>query len=273
MTAMINPKLVILNAVRSKNQAEIFRCKIARRHFLLCIVADPRTRDLFTQWRRKFSGSVTAWSGELDAAAARAGLPNRAALQHVAGAYDALPVETRLRFREYDQLITGLKEATADDRAAAVMDFIGRVLYPQPPALRWWLGYALLNYFDAQINHDVWGETTTVDIELVVGTLDQVPLELGQRPDIAKLERYVDWYYRNRVASPKVSYGELTREWKAAREAEGVFTGPKELRGIKEADDTKEARDRVKEADRLLNGLVIPPDQVEQLLRNPQTSA
>ena len=243
-TIPANPKVVLINAVRSKDQAEVFRCKIARRHFLLRVVGDPRTRELFTRWRRKFNGTVTAWSEELDVAAAASHLPHRAAFQRSAAAYDALPLPTRVRFREYDQFLNELKEVTANDRAGEVMGFIGQVLYPQPPPLRWWLGYALLNYFDAEILRDVWGERD-VNLELVVGTLDAVPLERGQKPDAAKVERYVDWYHRNRVASRKVTYGALTREWKAARESEGVFTGPKDRRGIKEPDDTKEVRDRI----------------------------
>jgi hypothetical protein len=262
---MPNPRLVIINAVRSKDQAEVFRCKVARIAFLGDhVAADPRTRARFAQLRResKLDALVLAWSEELDAAAARVGLPHRSALQKHPAAYEALPLVTRHRFQEYDRLLTGLRSQTADDRAAAIIAFIGRELYPSPPPLVWWLGYGLMNYFDAETIAALWGEQA-VNMELVVGTLDHVELDRGQQPDVAKLERYVDWYYRRCVASPRESIAALAREYSKQREADGVFT----------ALDKKLVRDRIKEADRLLNGLVIPPEQVAALLRDSQTRA
>lgn len=137
--------------------------------------------------------------------------------------------------------------ATKDERVTQVLRFICRDLYTTQPRLVGWLSVALMDYFDDPSS-----------VTLPAGTFGADALVRGQRPDSDKIERYVEWYYRNRVAVPPVPYAELAREYVAARAAEGVFVGAKDDRGIKEQPDSKLVRNRVREADRLLNDLAYP---------------
>jgi hypothetical protein len=268
----INPKRIVLCSLNAKNRAEVFRVMITRRRFTERVVQDSRTREVFTRWRResKLDLVVTEWSAQLDVAAARAGVAHRSLLTRDQATYDALPLVTREFFSSCDRVLTLRRENTAEARAADVLRFIDTVLYTTPPRLRGWLALALMDDFDAELVRDVWGEPDVSNVGLTGGPFSAVPLTEGYTPNVDLLERGADWYFDCEVASSKTTHAEVARAYAASRAAEGVTLAEKDQAGILERPDTKLVRDRIADANRLLNTLAVKPEDALRFLKTHQ---
>lgn len=257
-------KRALLTAVATKNRAEIHRVLVTRRRYLAHVLNDARTRALFTRWRQdsRLDLVITAWSGQLNVATAQLGLPDRQTLlRDVDANFARLPIVAVQFFNDCERLFEIRYEGTSDARAAEAVRFIDAVLFARPPRMRVWLELALLDAFWTEAISEIRGES--MPVTLVAGSLIDLPEKDGYTPDDEKLERGADWYYRAENASPKATHGELTREYIAARKREGVIIEP----------DTGLIPNRIKEADRLLNRLVIPPVEAWRFLTTTQKSS
>jgi hypothetical protein len=166
--------------------------------------------------------------------------------------------------------LTLRRENTAEARAADVLRFIDTVLYTTPPRLRGWLALALMDDFDAELVRDVWGEPD-VSVGLTGGPFSAVPLKEGYTPNVELLERGADWYFDCEVASSKTTHAEVARAYATSRAEKGVTLAVKDEAGIVERPDTKLVRDRIADANRLLNTLAVKPEDALRFSRPTKT--
>lgn len=256
----------VVHAIRARSDGERHAHCSTRRAFLVDIVADARTRDLFGYWWASTGvrGSAEALIVALDDAARRHGCPDRATF--IAGAtLDQLCPQERDELRRLWAQVEGVlterqHERCADARGFIVAELYGTLVDEEVP-IRGWLAMDLLSIFHAQVVTGlICGQPVRLAVPLSPSILHA--LKKGQVPKHAgaHLEQWAHWYYRRCVARPRATWDELATEYHDTKADEDVYLAPRDSGGLDDRPDTKLIRHGVEEADRLLR-LAVPPEQ------------
>src|SRR5262249_48329808 len=140
---------------------------------------------------------IAEWTAQLDAAAARVALPDRAAFADEAMLSLAL-TPPALEIVALCARLLALRLANSGDaRAREVLGFISDGRYTDPPPIRAWLGTDLLEYFDVAVHNQIAGRVAN-HVAITTPVLASLPQGLTPH-DVQHLRRNAQWNYQLRV--------------------------------------------------------------------------
>jgi len=256
-----------VHAVRAETDQELLDHVRVRAAFTQNVLNDDRTRSLFGLWGEtyKLDDVIALLIPILDRAADRAHLSSRAEFENPAyhqRLVDVVPdTEDRARLIRAVKSIEHRLLISRPERALQAQGFVVGVLYntviDEEVPIRVWLGDHLVRAFEVLAYGRLWDRPVAFTVS-DPGRLppDQPTGRRGKRSG-PNLKDYAQWYYRNRVADPRVSETDLANE-----RLEALGNPKREWRdkkGLDDRADTKTIRYGIAKARRLLE-LPVPPE-------------